>query len=106
MSYGGPYLKLGALADYTKAIELDPRSATAYTNRGAVKYDLGDKQGALADHTIAIELDPKSDIAYANRGAVKYDLEDRQGAIADWIVAARLGNEYARKQLKDNGYSW
>ena len=38
----------GAIADYTKAIRLNPNAA-AYYNRGNVKDDLGDKQGAIAD---------------------------------------------------------
>ena len=32
----------GAIVDYTKAIELDPNLALAYSNRGSTKYDLGD----------------------------------------------------------------
>ena len=46
-----------ALADYTRAIELNSEFALAYGNRGFVYYDTGDYQGALVDFNKAIELD-------------------------------------------------
>ena len=39
----------GAIADYTKAIEINPNDAGAYYNRGISKYYLGDKNGACQD---------------------------------------------------------
>lgn len=45
-----------ALADFNKAINLDPNFARAYSHRGRLKYDLGDKQGALVDLKKAAEL--------------------------------------------------
>ena len=84
----------GAVADFTKAIELNPDLAEAYYNRGISKYYLEDYYGAIADYTKAIErnfhqLDP--DItAYNNRGAAKDDLKDYYGAIADYTKAIEL----------------
>jgi tetratricopeptide (TPR) repeat protein len=55
----------GALADYNKAIELDPKLAMGYNNRAFLKNNrLKDYQGALADYNKAIELDPKYAAAY------------------------------------------
>ena len=48
----------GAIADYNKAIELNPNFADAYNNRGLAKYDLKDYKGAIADYNKAIELNP------------------------------------------------
>jgi len=48
-----------ALADYTKAIELDPKDAYAYYNRGLHYRAKGDLDHAIADYRKAIELDPK-----------------------------------------------
>jgi len=48
----------GALANYTKAIQLRPDYARAYYNRGLVKFNKNDLEGALADFTKAIELNP------------------------------------------------
>jgi tetratricopeptide (TPR) repeat protein len=82
--------KQGALADFNKAIELDPNLTTAYNNRGNFKYESGDNQGALADCNKAIELDPNLTTAYNNRGNVKSKLGDNQGALADFNKAIKL----------------
>ena len=39
----------GAIADYTKAIKLNPNYADAYYNRGVAKSNLQDYDGAIAD---------------------------------------------------------
>jgi tetratricopeptide (TPR) repeat protein len=46
----------GAIADYNKAIELDPERASAYFGRGYAKYILGDINGACLDLSKAGEL--------------------------------------------------
>lgn len=46
----------GAIQDFSKAIELDPKDASAYYNRGIAKKLLKDKFGALADYSKAGEL--------------------------------------------------
>jgi tetratricopeptide (TPR) repeat protein len=46
----------GALADYSKAIELKPDFAKAYIFRGNVRKDEGDFDGAIADYNMAIDL--------------------------------------------------
>ena len=61
----------GAIADYCRAIELDPRAAAAYCNRGIAKKAKDDSEGAIADYNRAIELDPKDATAYYNRGIAK-----------------------------------
>ena len=43
----------GAIKDYTKAIELDPKYADAYTGRAKAKKKLGDNEGAIKDYTKA-----------------------------------------------------
>lgn len=45
-----------AIADYKKAIELDPSYALAYWNRGVARTKLGDKQGAIEDFQTAAKL--------------------------------------------------
>jgi tetratricopeptide (TPR) repeat protein len=56
-----------AIADFTEAIRLDPKSAIAYNSRGNANRE--DHDRAIADYTAAIRLDPKSQ-AYKNRGIV------------------------------------
>ena len=91
----------GAIADYTKAIEIDPIDEYSYTYRGVSKYYLEDYYGAIADYTKAIELDPNYDYAYASRGNAKEELGDLNGACADWKEAARLGNTLAAEWVAD-----
>ena len=73
----------GALADYAKAIEIDPRYASAYFNRGIVRQAKGDLDSAIADYTRAIELDPRYAKAYYGRGLTRQAKGDLDGAIAD-----------------------
>ena len=48
---------LGALADYDRAIALNPNSVTAYGVRGGLKYTkLNDRSGGIADVKKAAEL--------------------------------------------------
>jgi len=48
----------GALADFTKAIDLNPNDANAYFGLGIVKTAKGDIDGAKADYTKALKLKP------------------------------------------------
>jgi len=65
-------------------IELDPRFAKAYCDRGVAKRRKGDLDGAISDYDRTVELDPKYAIAYFNRGNAKDDKGDLEGAIADY----------------------
>ena len=49
----------GAIADWTKAIEIDPNnSSSSYNGLGVAKLLVEDYEGAIADFTKAIELNP------------------------------------------------
>jgi lipoprotein NlpI len=85
----------GAIADYNRAIELDPKYAAAYSNRGNAKQAKGDLDGAIADCNRAIELDPKDAMAHKNRGVAKKSKGDLKGAIADYTRAIELDPKYA-----------
>jgi Flp pilus assembly protein TadD len=80
----------GAIADYTKAIEIDPRSAHAYNSRGNLRDAKGDHDGAIADFTKAIEIDPRDADAYNNRGGARKAKGDLDGAIADYTKYIEL----------------
>jgi len=49
---------VGAIADYTRALELNPELAEAYNNRGLAKASLQHYTGAITDFSKAIELNP------------------------------------------------
>ena len=83
----------GAMSDYTKAIEINPKYADAYYNRGISKYDLENYQGAISDYTKAIEINPKYADAYNNRGIVNYSINRKDYACKDYKSAISLGNK-------------
>ena len=61
---------IGAIADYTKAIALNPKYFEAFNSRGNAKNSLEDYKGAIGDLTKAIELDPNLASAYNNLGLI------------------------------------
>ena len=101
----------GAIADFTKSIELSPNSVV-YNNRGSAKHDLKDYYGAISDYTKAIELNPNDADVYNNRGSAKeYGLADHYGAISDYTKAIELNPNDAdayvlrgmvKQELKDH----
>lgn len=84
----------GALAEYDKAIGIDPRAASIYVKRGGVRRAKGDIDGALADYDEAYEIDPSSVTgdrfvaeAFSDRGSVRTEKLDMAGALADYDKA-------------------
>ena len=74
----------GAIADFDRAIEMDPDYALAYLNRGNAKSFKGDQEAAIIDFDRAIDLDPGNSEAYYNRGIARRMRGDHDGAIADY----------------------
>ena len=61
----------GAIADFSKSIELNPNVFPSYFSRGVAKLELGDYPGSIEDFNKAIELNPNLFQAYKNRGITK-----------------------------------
>ncbi len=87
-----------AIADYTKALEMDPKSVDALGGRGLayvkkLSYDL-----AIADYDKAIEIKPKNAAAYANRAAAYERKGNAEKAVADYDKALELEptNEFVK----------
>ncbi|MGH6974104.1 MAG: tetratricopeptide repeat protein, partial [Stellaceae bacterium] len=57
-----------AIADYTQALQLDPRHETALVNRGLAYKHKGDYDRAIADFNAALGLKPDDEDAYIDRG--------------------------------------
>ena len=85
----------GAIADFNRAIGIDPKYAPAYNNRGAAKLIKGDLDGAIADFNRAIGINPKNALAYYNRGVGKGNKGDLEGAVADYNRAIEIDPNYA-----------
>lgn len=95
----------GAIADYTKAIQVNPRHEDAYFKRGVAKINLYDYYGAIADFTTVTEINPQNADAYFRMGALKYfitysnileEIEGLGGAINDLTKAIEINPEFAR----------
>ena len=95
--YHGPQKELEkARQNYTRAIEFDPKSAAAYTNRGNVYAEQGDLTAAIADFTQAITLTSKSNaLPYYYRGNAYYVKGDLEKAIQNFTKAIEIDPLYA-----------
>ena len=74
----------GAVADFGRAIELDPGYALAYLNRGNARSFQGNSEAAIIDFDRAVALDPGNAEAYYNRATARSSLGNHEGAIADY----------------------
>ncbi len=88
----------GAKIVFTKAIELEPKSASAYFFRAGAKLGSMDRAGKLKDYDKAIELDPTNALYYLSRGLYYYDNFEKR--CIDLKKASELGNDTATKLLK------
>ncbi len=80
----------GALANYDKAVELDPAYAEAYVKRGMARRAKGDLNGSIEDYEKAHELNPRVTSnnqfvseSFSNRGYNRMNRLDLGGAISD-----------------------
>src|SRR5207244_2718255 len=89
----------GALADINRALEMNPRYAEAYNNRGIVRQVMGDLAGALADFTSAVDIRPRYAEALTSRAAVRQASRDLVGALADFDRAIGIRCDYAEACL-------
>jgi len=74
----------GALADYNRAIELEPKQAFAYGNLAFVYMSKGEYDRALAEYTHALELDPRFANAYNGRA----QLYNKKGMLTEGLADA------------------
>src|SRR5262249_40495093 len=86
----------GAIADFNRAAELNPKDDAPYYNRAQAKGLKNDKAGAIADYSKAIELSSTNPAAYNNRGNARAKANDRDGAIAHYTRAIELKPDDAR----------
>jgi tetratricopeptide (TPR) repeat protein len=80
-----------ALADFTKAIQLQPSFTFAYYNRAYMKTLLQDFDGAMKDYDTALRLNADFAEALYNEGFLLYYLNNRQQACANFSKAGELG---------------
>jgi len=84
-----------SVAEFTKAIEIDPRYADAYNGRGLAYTMRAKFEQAISDYTKAIEIDPRFAEAYSNRGHAYNYQGQYNKAISDLNKALEINPGYA-----------
>ena len=79
-----------AIADYDRALRIDPGLGSAYINRGVAHRFKGDLNAAMADFNRAVAIDKYSFEAFTDRGALRQIVGDLQGAIDDFNHAVKI----------------
>ncbi len=117
---GNFYYKLGnykgAIENFNQALELNPKDAKAYLNRGNAHYEVAKYSGdndtgygkAIEDFNQALRLNPQETEAYFKRGVVRYEnakyskdpVQEYKAAIADFNQTLRLNPKDARVYVR------
>jgi tetratricopeptide (TPR) repeat protein len=100
----------GALAEFTRATQMDPQFSKAYREKGAVLRKKGILDAAIADYDRALALDPGDASAYEGRADARGEKSDWDGALLDYSraleldakrPASYLGRAYAKHMKGD-----
>jgi Tfp pilus assembly protein PilF len=78
------------LADFDKAIQINPGFYQAYANRALIHRRKNQDDRALADYNQAIQLNQSYDVAYIGRGNIYRQRKQLDAALADFNRAIEL----------------
>jgi len=99
-NYGAALRKQGkmeeALAQYDRALELDPESKNAHFGLGILYAELGKRGEALLEYQRAIAIDPTYSEVYLNLGALYMQMDQPQEAIEQYQKAIASTPYYAQ----------
>jgi tetratricopeptide (TPR) repeat protein len=94
---GAAYKVLGryedAIADFSRAIELDSDNPQYYCQRGDARLRTNANDDAIADYTVAIRQSPRLLWGYHGRGQAYLAVGNGEQALADFNQAVRLKPE-------------
>ncbi|MFF1412633.1 tetratricopeptide repeat protein [Streptomyces sp. NPDC058289] len=79
-----------ALADYTRALALNPRAERASFGRALTQQLTGSNEAAIADYTRTVELDPHDGMSLVNRGTLYRGAGRFEEALADFERAMEI----------------
>jgi len=89
-----------AVENLNKAIELDPKSATAYHTRGLAEYALEDYKEAVDDFLKSLDLSPANNLnTMFNLGMAYYKLNDKENACLYFHKSCQAGNTNACRMI-------
>ncbi|WP_392532463.1 tetratricopeptide repeat protein [Nostoc sp. C117] len=97
-----------AIANFSQAIEQEPKHARAIVNRGNARYNMKDYEGAVADYSQALKIKPDEIKALVNRGNARYMLAEYSNdpdteynlAIADYNRAIGLDSHEVEAYIR------
>jgi len=84
-----------AIAEFSKAIEINPGLSDVYYNRGFAYSQSGKPDEAISDYSKAIKINPNDSDSYYNRGLVYHSKKDYDRAISDFTESIRLTPDIA-----------
>ncbi len=101
-----------ALANFDKALQLDPTLVDAWVRKGVTLADTDESIEAMACFNEAIRLSPLNFKALYNRGKLRYEQQEYEGAASDFAKAVtqkpthataheRLGDTFMRLGMTD-----
>ena len=92
-----------ALANFDKALSLDPTMVDAWVRKGITLEDSGDEHEAMACYNEAVRLSPLNFKALYNRGKLRYKQGDYDSALSDFAKAVKQkpGHATAHDRLGD-----
>ncbi|MBC6474770.1 MAG: serine protease [Hormoscilla sp. GM102CHS1] len=76
-------------------VDINPRNAVSYYNRGVDYSRQGEYERAIADYNQAIRISPNYAHAYNNRGVIYNNQGEYERAIADYNQAIRINPNYS-----------
>ncbi|MFX4295316.1 tetratricopeptide repeat protein [Streptomyces bohaiensis] len=79
-----------AIADFTRAIELNPDNEQSHIRRGLAHHAAGNYELAITDLTRAIQLNPDNKLNHSWRGRTHHAAGNHDPAIADFTRAIQL----------------
>lgn len=82
-----------AMADFNKAIDLQPEYSFRYSARAYAHEFFGDTESSIADYEKAIELDPTDAVAYNNLGLMQEKLGYKNMAETNFELADKLAKQ-------------
>jgi len=87
---------LGALSDYTKAIELEvsPKPYRSYLNRGRLFLAQKNLPRAINDIDTSIVLNPDSQLSFFTKGQIQFAMQDFDGAVSSYSKALEINPKY------------
>ena len=83
-----------ALADFTRAIEIDPKDEDAYRERGNVYLLKGELGKAIEDFNKIIDINPGSVFGHYNRGIALLRKGESERAIAAFTAAINISPDF------------